>query len=182
MLTINIPEQEFYDEKSQMFFTSPGVLLLLEHSLASLSKWESIWCTPFLDGMSKTTEQTRSYVGCMNIAPVASADVYEKLTDANIVEISSYIESKQTATWFKADPNVRGSSEVITNEIIYYWMIAHTIPMEAQYWHLNRLLTLVKVCNEKNKPAAKSKMGTRDQATSRRMLNEQRKAQLNTSG
>lgn len=182
MLTIDVPDADLYDEESKTFFSKSGASLLLEHSLVSLSKWESIWCKPFLDGKTKTTEETRSYVACMNLAPVPSLDVYKRLSDANVTEISEYIDSKQTATWFTPDPTARASPDIITNEVIYYWMIAHTIPMEAQYWHLNRLLTLVKVCNEKNKPAKRSKMGTRDMASSRRSLNEQRKTQLGTQG
>lgn len=182
MLTINIPESELYDESSSTFFKSPGATLLLEHSLVSLSKWEAIHGKPFLDGKAKTTEETRSYVSCMNLAPVPSEAVYKKLSDENVKAISEYIDSKQTATWFKADPYAKPSNEIITNEIIYYWMIAHSIPFETQTWHLNKLLTLIKVCNEKNKPAKRSKMGTRDTATSRRMLNAQRKAELGTSG
>jgi len=182
MLTITIQEKELFDEASQVFFKLPSATLMLEHSLVSLSKWESIWGKPFLDGTKKTTEETRSYVACMNLAPVPSEEVYKYISDEDVVRISEYIDSKQTATWFKQDPTARPSNEIVTAEIIYYWMIAHTIPFEAQYWHLNKLITLIKVCNEKNKPARKSKMPTRDMAASRRMLNQQRKTQLGTSG
>lgn len=182
MLTINIPDGELFDDESQTFFKSEGSTLLLEHSLVSLSKWESEVGKPFLDGVRKTTEETQLYVGCMNLAPVPSPDVYKRLSDADLDAIAAYIDSKQTATWFTPDPNARPSQEIITGEVIYYWMIAHSIPFEAQYWHLNRLLTLIKVCNEKNKPAKRSKMPNREQMTSRRMLNEQRKTQLGTQG
>lgn len=182
MLTIHIPEEEYFNDDTQQFVMLPSTTLLLEHSLASLSKWESIWEKPFLDGTNKTNEETRSYVACMNLAPAPSDEIYKRLSDANVVQISAYIDSKQTATWFKVDGPQRASTEIVTAEIIYYWMVAHSIPFEAQYWHLNRLTTLIKVCNEKNKPAKKSKMGTRDMAASRRMLNQQRKTQLNTSG
>jgi hypothetical protein len=182
MLTIFIPEEEYFNDDTQQFVMLPSTTLLLEHSLVSLSKWESIWEKPFLDGSKKTNEETRSYVACMNLAPVPSDDIYKRLSDANVVQISTYIDSKQTATWFRTEGPQRPSSEIVTAEVIYYWMVAHSIPFEAQYWHLNRLTTLIKVCNEKNKPAKKSKMGTKDMATSRRMLNQQRKTQLNTSG
>jgi len=183
VLTIVIPDVDLYDDESSMFFKSQGATLLLEHSLVSLSKWEAIWTKPFLDGISRTTEETRSYVACMNLAPVYSEDIYKRLSDDNVREVAAYIDSKQTASWFKDDLAVRtGNSDIITNEVIYYWMISHTIPMETQYWHLNRLLTLIKVCNEKNKPASKSKMGTREQAMSRDALNKKRKAELNTTG
>lgn len=182
MLIINIPASELYDEASEKFISSPSETLMLEHSLVSLSKWEALWSKPFLDGVTKTTEETRSYLSCMNLAPVISETVYTRVSDEDTKRIAEYIDSKQTATWFKKDPFARTSTEIITNEIIYYWMIAHTIPFEAQYWHLNRLLTLIKVCNEKNKPAKTSKMGTREQAQSRRQLNAQRKTDLGTTG
>jgi hypothetical protein len=182
MLDINIPDEEFLDERTNRFFTIQGATLLLEHSLVSLSKWEAIHGKPFLDGVKKTTEETQSYVACMNLAPVPDQKIYSRLSEENVATIAAYIDSKQTATWFKEDPNARRSTEIITNEIIYYWMIAHSIPLETQYWHLNKLLTLIKVCNEKNKPAKRSKMPTRDQATSRTLLNQQRKTQLGTTG
>ena len=182
MLLVEIPAEELYDEQTATFFTLPSETLLLEHSLASLSKWESIWEKPFLDGATRSTEETHSYIACMNLSPVSSDKVYARLSKENIAKISSYIDMKHSATWFKVAPGGRPAQEIITAEVIYYWMIAHSIPMEAQYWHLNKLTTLIKVCNEKNKPAKKSKMGTRDLAASRRMLNQQRKAQLNTSG
>ena len=183
MLFIDIPDTELFDESTSKFLTSKGTTLLLEHSLVSLSKWESIHCKPFLDGKTKTTAETHSYISCMNLAPVPSAEVYEKLSDDDVRVISEYISSKQTATWFKEVPGGnRPSNEIVTNEIIYYWMIAHSIPLDAQYWHLSKLLTLIQVCNEKNKPAKRSKMGTREQASSRRSLNAQRKTELGTSG
>lgn len=184
MLTIDIPAAELFDERTSQFISSPSATLMLEHSLASLSKWEAKHGKPFLDGVTKTTLETRSYIACMNLSPVPSETIYERLSDENVTAIAEYIDSKQTATWFREDPTLsRGrNTDIITNEIIYYWMIAHSIPFETQYWHLNKLLTLIKVCNEKNKPAKKSKMPTRDQLTSRQMLNEQRKAQLGTTG
>lgn len=182
MLNITVPEANLYDEESSTFFTAPGATLMLEHSLVSLSKWEAIHEKPFLDGKVKTSEETQSYVHCMNLAPVSSMDVYKRLSDEDLSAIAGYIDSKQTATWFKEDPNARASSEIITAEIIYYWMIAHSIPNEYQYWHLNKLTTLIKVCNEKNKPAKRSKMPSREQNQSRAMLNKQRQTQLGHSG
>jgi hypothetical protein len=183
VLELVIPTAELFDEASKSFFERPGARLLLEHSLVSLSKWESIWEKPFLDGIDKTTEETRSYVACMNLVPVSSEEVYKWLSDENISEIGKYISSKQTATWFREDPSTKvANREIITAEVIYYWMISHNIPFEAQYWHLEKLLTLLRVCNEKNKPAQKSRMGKRDMIEQRRMLNQQRKANLNTHG
>lgn len=183
MLLITIAEAEVFDEGQNKFLTLQGGSLLLEHSLVSLSKWEAKHGVPFLNGKTKSTLETQSYVSCMNLSPVYGEGIYTRLSNDNLQEISDYIGSKQTATWFKEDPSAnRPSSEIVTSEIIYYWMIAHSIPLDAQYWHLTKLLTLIKVCNEKNKPAQRSKMGTRDQIQSRRMLNAQRKAELKTTG
>lgn len=182
MLEVIVPDAELFDDESQTFFTREGGRLVLEHSLVSLSKWESKWEKPFLDGTPKTTEQTQSYVECMCLHPVSDPEIFKKLSDENVKQIADYIDSKQTATWFTPDPHAAPSREIITNEIIYFWMVGHSIPMEAQYWHLNKLMTLLRVCSEKNKPATKSKLGKQDLAMQRRMLNQQRKAELNTTG
>ena len=183
MLTINIKSVELYDDSSKEFYNTEEVSLQLEHSLVSLSKWESKWEKPFLGDGDKTTEQTIDYVRCMTISEDISPEVYNYLTDVNIKEISSYIDAKMTATWFNDnDSKGRGPvrKEVITAEIIYYWMISLTIPFECQYWHLNRLLTLIKVCNQKNAP--EKKMSRQDLVARNRALNEARKANLNTTG
>lgn len=183
MLTIIIKSVELYDDASKEFYNTEEVNLQLEHSLVSLSKWESKWEKPFLGNDQKTTEQTIDYVRCMTISEGVSPEVYTYLTDENIKEISSYIDAKMSATWFNEDHmKARGTikKEIITAEIIYYWMISLTIPFECQYWHLNRLLTLIKVCNQKNQP--EKKMGKQDLIARNRALNEARRAQYNTNG
>jgi hypothetical protein len=118
----------------------------------------------------------------MTISPGVPPEVYDFLTDLNINDVNTYIAAKQTATTFKERPGPAGSSEVITAEVVYYWMVALSIPFECQDWHLNRLFTLVQVCNEKNQPEKKSKMSRADLAAQRRSLNDQRRAQYNTTG
>ena len=182
MLKLEIPESnEHYDEASETFITYPAVTLELEHSLVSLAKWESKWETPFLNASSKTTEQTVDYLKCM----VASEDVidesFERLTQEHYEQVSNYIDAKMTATWF-TEKDAPASREVITAEIIYYWMISLNIPFECQSWHINRLLTLVKVCNNKNAPADAKKSSRADIIARNKALNEQRKAQLGTTG
>lgn len=182
MLTITIEAVELFDDTSKEFIKTEEVILQLEHSLVSLSKWESKWEKPFLGDSEKTTQQTLDYVRCMTINGDYPIEVYARLTNKNISEISKYIDSKMSATWFneKQGGKPAVNREVITSEIIYYWMISLTIPFECQYWHLNRLLTLIKVCNQKNAP--EKKMGRQELIARNKALNEARKAQLNTTG
>lgn len=183
MLTITIKSVEMYDEISKEFISTEETILQLEHSLVSLSKWESKWEKPFLGNEEKTTEQTLDYIKSMTISEGINPEVYNYLTSDNYQEIGKYIDSKMTATWFNEKQIQSAGSfkkEVITSEIIYYWMITLTIPFECQHWHLNRLLTLIKVCNQKNAP--EKKMGKQDLVARNRALNEARKSQYNTKG
>lgn len=180
MLIIDVPKADLFDEDTQQFVTFNGESLALEHSLVSLSKWEEITEKPFLGREEKTREETIEYIKCMNSSPVNDPNVYMNMTSSNFDDISKYIDRKMTATTFKEIPGSRNSGEFITAEIIYYWMIALQVPIEFQYWHLNKLLTLIKVLNLKNAPA--KKMGKQSAAQQRRMLNDQRLAQMNTTG
>lgn len=182
MLLIEVPSVDLFDEIKQEFVTFGGESLVLEHSLVSLSKWESSTEKPFLGRESKTLEETLEYVRLMTITPVNSLNVYEHLSPENFKAINNYIDLKMTATWFKETPQAKGSNEVITAEIIYYWMIALQIPFECQYWHLNRLLTLVKVLNLKNSPEKADRRVTQDDISARRALNDSRLAEMNTTG
>ena len=180
MLTITIPASEMWDEKNEKFVDIKECELQLEHSLISLSKWESKWCKPFLFTKEKTEEETLDYVRCMTLTPRVSPEVYYGLTSENIKAINMYIEAPMTATCFGADRNGRGNREIVTSELIYYWMIALNIPFECQKWHLNRLLTLIRVCNIKNQPA--KKMSRREIMSRNAALNAARRKQLGTNG
>lgn len=181
MLQIKVPlSPEGWDEKKQEFVESKVQVLQLEHSLVSLSKWESKWCKPFLSKGDKTPEEILDYIKCMTITQNVKPEVYDCLTRENIDQINSYIEAPMTATTFSNDKNARSSREIVTSELIYYWMIALQIPPEYQKWHLNRLLTLIRICNIKNAPP--QKMSKRDIMSRNAQLNAARRKQLNSKG
>lgn len=171
---------EFFNEETSEFVISEEVVLEVEHSLASLSKWESKWEVPFLGDTPKTEEQTIDYVKMMIIGEIPPEKTLEKILNNDLLKINEYISAKMTATWFSNNNQKKGPQPVVTAEIIYYWMISFGIPFECQYWHLNKLLTLIEVCQRKNAP--KTKMSRAEVAAQQRALNEQRRKQYNTTG
>lgn len=180
MLRLVVSGVEHYDEEEEKFFTVGDVTLEMEHSLVSLSKWESKYEKPFLDKTEKSAEEILDYIKMMLLTPGIPEEVFSKLSEENIQAINAYIDAKMTATWFHEEPGSRRSQEVVTAELIYYWMVAFQIPFECQYWHLNRLFTLIRICNIKNsKP---KKMSRAEVAARNRELNAQRKAQFATRG
>lgn len=179
MLEIQVPPQEIWDDEHEQFFNFKGQKLNLEHSLVSLSKWESKWCKSFLNTKEKTMEESIDYIRCMTITQNVDPMVYFFLTKENFNSINEYIDAPMTATTFGNDDK-KPSREIITAEIIYYWMVALQIPFECQKWHLNRLLTLVKVCNIKN--GDPKKMSKREIMSRNRNLNAARRAKLKSKG
>lgn len=178
MLSLHIPAREFYDETTEEFFNTKQCTLQLEHSLVSLSKWESKWRKPFISN-TKTLEETIDYVRCMTISQNVDPIIYRLLTDKHIDEVNRYIDDPMTATTIKHDkksPNRR----VITAELIYCWMIALNIPFECQKWHLNRLITLINVCDIESQPP--KKMNRRALARRNQDLNMARRKQNNSKG
>ena len=182
MLKLEIPGTEFFDERKEEFITTEGQTLYLEHSLLSISKWESKWGKAFLGHQDKTQEETLDYIKCMTITQNVPDDVYENLTPDLIKQVVDYIQAPMTATHFRDDgsTNAGGTRETVTSELIYYWMIALNIPVEFQKWHLNRLLTLVRVCNLKNTPP--KKMSKKAIAAQNHKLNMARRAALGSRG
>ena len=180
MLRLTLLGAEFYDENKEEFITIGYVEIQLEHSLVSLSKWESKFQRPFLNTEDKSPEELFYYIEAMIISPIYPVDIRTRFSQDNINQINKYIESKESATTFGVMPERRGRGEVITSELIYYWMVAFQIPFECEYWHLNRLFALIRICNIKNsKP---KKMSRNEIASRNRELNAIRRAQYNTNG
>lgn len=178
MLEIYIPETRKFNENTQEFVYIKGGLLKLEHSLISVSKWESKWCKPFLEKNEKTKEEMMDYIRCMTLNPVNDPLIYNGLTNHHINLISKYIEAPMTATVINSKDT--GKKEIVTSEIIYYWMISLQIPMECQKWHLKRLLTLIEVCSIKNQPG--KKMSNKEILASNAKINKARREALGTKG
>lgn len=181
-LRITVPEREYYNERTGEFTYTKKQTLTLEHSLVSVSKWESKWCKSFLTRNKNdkmTNEEFVDYIKCMTLTQNVDPGVYDALTNRNYTEISEYINAPMTATTFYGrDEKI--NRHVITSEEIYYWMISLGIPFECQKWHLNRLLTLIKICNIKN--SSDKKMSKSEVMSRNAMLNAQRRAALKTKG
>ena len=180
MLRIVIPESELFNEQTGEFISVKKQTLQLEHSLVSLSKWESKWHKPFLGNEDKTFDETIDYIRCMTLSQNIDPNIYMFLTQENIKEINDYIGDPMTATTFSDDGNGRNNREIITSELVYYWMVALNIPFECQKWHLNRLITLIEVCNIKNSPP--KKLSRNELLMRNTELNAQRRKALNSKG
>ena len=181
MLTIEVPiSPEGWDEVKEEFVEAKTQTLQLEHSLVSLSKWESKWKKPFYSKEKMSDEETLDYIKCMTLTKNVDPSVYDHLTTKNIKEVIDYIGDPMTATTFSKNDKNPVNREVITSELIYYWMIALNIPFECQKWHLNRLITLIRVCEIKNSPPKKRSM--RDIMSRNAALNAARRKRMNTKG
>lgn len=182
MLEIRVDDAEFFDEDESRFVSREGFVLELEHSLVSLSKWESFWKVPFLGPNEKTTEQVLHYIECMHQGEKLPKNFADSLSAKDFSSINEYIQDTMTATTFREIPGKgKGSpKEIITSELIYYWMISYQIPVECERWHIRRLLTLIEVFSRKNEKP--KKMSKAEVAAQYRDLNAQRKAQLGTRG
>lgn len=180
MLQITIPARECFDEASQTFLYTKEQTLQLEHSLLSLSKWEAKWNKAFLNSKEKTDEETMDYIRCMTITKNVDPQIYRCLSPANVSEINDYIGAPMTATTIREIKPPGGGRDVVTSELIYYWMIALNIPFECQKWHLNRLITLIKVCSVKSAP--QKKMSKAEIMRQNAALNAARRRKYHTRG
>lgn len=182
MLKLELFEQELYDEERKEFTSTESITLYLEHSLVSMAKWEQRFLKPFLGADEKTKEETYGYVEAMILNEDYPSNVLDFLELEHVSKINDYIDSPATATTFADLAPKRGpkNTQVITSELIYYWMVSYTIPFECETWHVNRLFALIRICSMKNsKP---SKMSKSEIAARNRALNEERKAKLGTTG
>lgn len=180
MLTIIIEGTETFNEETNEFGSMPDVVLDLEHSLISLSKWESKHKKPFLSVTGKTTEEMFDYLQFMILTPEVDSNIVFTFSQKNIDTIQEYIDSSESATTFGALPKHKSPGEVVTSELIYYWMTLFNIPYECQYWHLNRLFALIRICNIKNSP--QKKMSRRELAERNAAINAKRRQELGTTG
>lgn len=180
MLKLIIKGEEFWNAETEEFESSDDVEIELEHSLLSLSKWESKYKKPFLDANNKSRQEIFYYIEAMIISPNYSQELLTMLSKENIDEINAYIESTESATTFGEMPKVKGKGETITSELIYYWMVAFNIPFETELWHLNRLFSLIRICNIKNSKPRKMSRG--ELSRQYKDLNEKRKEKLGTKG
>lgn len=188
MLTLELKTSEFYFSDTCEFRNIEGGTLVLEHSLISVSKWESKHHKPFLTDEAKTNSEIRDYIICMTISNSVRPDLYLLINDEHIRQVNNYIADSMTATWFSDDKKRKGrhvSREIITSEVIYYWMIAQGIPFECQKWHLNRLITLIRVCsikNEEREGKNKKAMSKSEIMKQNSSLNAARRAALHSKG
>lgn len=179
MLEITVPENEIYNSTTNTFVTVPSCVITLEHSLISVAKWESKWRIPYLSAKKRTGRQELDYIRCMAVGPVKDKHVFEVLSAENISQIREYIDEPMTATTFTKSERP-ASKDVVTSEVLYCRMFANNIPMECQKWHLNRLLTLIRVCDASAGP--RQKMTKRQTATRYAEQNALRRAKYNTRG
>lgn len=180
MLQIAIGGGDYFDEKESRFIPRPSKIVKLEHSLKSVAKWESKWKVSFLSTKELTQEQNIDYIHCMETSGQIDPKVFDFLTPDQLKTINEYINDKMTATTINRRGPQKPSREIITSEVIYYWMIQYGIPPEYERWHLNRLLTLIEVCSVKGGP--QKKMSRKEQMAEQRALNATRKAKHKTKG
>lgn len=181
MLQLYIAGGELFDQSTSEFISVKPQILKLEHSLISLSKWESKYHKPFLHS-DKTNSELLDYIQCMTLNQNVDPTVYKFLTQDHITKINDYIADSMTATTFSEDPTQKKNREIVTSELIYYWMSSYQLPVEFEKWHLNRLITLIRVCGIKNQPPSKKKSSQRDIAARYAALNKQRRAKYNSKG
>ena len=171
---------EMWDNENEIFIKPKTQTVELEHSLVSISKWESKWHKPFLTKQEKSAEETLDYLRCMTLTPDVDPDIWSHITNDHVDQVYNYINDAMTATTVKDIPGAKKSNELVTAELIYHWMITANVPLDRETWHLNKLLTLIKVCAVKSQPP--KKMSRKEQFAQQRALNAARRKQHNSRG
>lgn len=178
-LVIVVPGQELFDNEKQKFITTEDVTLRMEHSLVAIHNWESKWHKPFLVPKGHSGEEVLDYFRMMCLDDV-DPSVFDRMSEENLQEIQAYMENVMTATTFHNLPDKPGGREIVTAEIVYYWMVSLQIPLDRETWHFGRLMALIRTVNTKNAP--KKKMNTKDALAQQRELNAQRRAEMASKG
>ena len=178
-LTIAI-SPEMWDNDREVFIKPKTQIVELEHSLVSISKWESKWHKPFLTKQEKSSEETLDYLRCMTITPNVDPEIWSHITNDHVEQVHAYINDTMTATTVKDIPGSKKSNEIVTAELIYHWMISANVPLDRETWHLNKLLTLIKVCAVKSQPP--KKMSRKEQFAQQRAINAARRKKYNSRG
>lgn len=179
-IKIHIPKQSFFNEEKNEFINVEPCDITLEHSLYSISKWEQKWHVPYLTDDQKTIEQVISYIQCMTITQNVNPEVYKYIPDSELIRVKEYINDPMTATTFAKEEGKGQGKKILTNEVLYFYMLSYNIPADFDKWHLNRLLTLIKIFNEENKP--KKKMSKHQAINNYARLNAERRARLGSKG
>ena len=183
MLPITIPERELWDEKNLCMIYTKEVHLKLEHSLISISNWEMKWHVSYFDTMNKTEEQAFDYIRCMTLNKELNDEVFLGLTQKNVSDINEYMLDPMTATTIReVKSTTKPKQQIVTSELVYYWMIQFGIPFTCEKWHINRLIMLIRVCAEESKPKKGKGRNPKDIAMDYRAINAARRAALNTKG
>ena len=180
MLPIHIQGGRALNSETNEIINVPPMKLKLEHSLISISKWESKWKKPFLDDTPKTRAELEDYILCMSLSDNIDPNIVKFISKEDMTKIDQYIGDSKTATWFREKEQESGSSKKITSELIYYWMIAYNIPFKCEQWHLSRLLTLVRVCEAESK--GPRKMSMEETIARNKALNTKRRAEMKSKG
>lgn len=180
MIQITIPGGEIYDPTANEFINFKTTTLTLEHSLISISKWEAKHKKPFLKADDRTSDEIIDYISCMSLTQNIDSRILYNIPPSEVKKITRYIEDPMTATTFSETEQKGSHRQTVTSELIYYWMIAYNIPFECQKWHLNRLLTLIRICGIKNAPPKKTSKA--EMMRRRSQINAERRSKLHTKG
>lgn len=180
MIQVTIPGGELFDSKTNEFVNFKTTTVSLEHSLISISKWEAKWKKPFFKNEERSLDEIVDYIACMSLNPNIDHRIFHKISSAEVRRVSDYISDPMTATTFNELEDFKNNKQIVTSELIYYWMIAYNIPFECQKWHINRLLTLIRICGIKNAPPKKTSKA--EMMRKRAQINAERRSKLHTKG